>query len=206
MTTTEDTLAGSTLGALLGDLASRKPVPGGGAVAGITTALAAGLGGMVVAYSIGKTALSGYQTMLESSGTELEELRIRALKEADQDAVAYGRLNALWGLDKDHPDRLAGWASAVEGAIDAPGAIMVTADRVLEILERLPGRSAKHLVSDLSIAVELAATGARAAERNVAVNLPLLEDESVREKYDDTYGEIGARVDERARDILEQLT
>ena len=82
---------------------------------------------------------------------------------------------------------------------------MKTADRILEILEELPGRSAKHLVSDLAIAVELAATGARAAERNVAVNLPLLPEGAFRDDYDASYGELGVRIDGRARTILEQL-
>ncbi|MCH2144219.1 MAG: cyclodeaminase/cyclohydrolase family protein [Phycisphaerales bacterium] len=205
MSTTTGSLAESTLEGLLEALASKQPVPGGGAVAGITTALAAGLGGMVVAYSLGKPALETAQPMLEETAHELETLRRRALEEAEGDAAAYGRLNALWSLEKEHPDRVSGWNQAVEGAIEAPGAIMRTADRVLELLERLPGNSARHLASDLSIAVELAATGARSGERNVAVNLPLLEDETARERFDETYGELGARVDARARSILEQI-
>jgi formiminotetrahydrofolate cyclodeaminase len=82
---------------------------------------------------------------------------------------------------------------------------METADRILEILEELPGRSARHLGSDLAIAVELAATGARAAERNVAVNLPLLPEGETRNDHDARYGGVGVRVDERARTILEHL-
>ena len=205
MTTTTGSLGAASLHSVLADLAAKQPVPGGGAVAGITTALAAGLGGMVVAYSVGKAAFKDAESMLQETGEELERLRTQALLQGEQDAVAYGRLNALWGLTKDHPDRTAGWNDAVEGAILAPGAIMETADRILELLEPLPGRSAKHLTSDLAIAVELAATGARAAERNVMVNLPLLPEGDLRERHDSTYGEIGARVDVRAREILEQL-
>ena len=205
MSTSTPTLAEHTLDALLRSLAAKQPVPGGGAVAGITTALSASLGGMVVAYSLGKTTLADSQAMLTSAASELEDLRTRSLEQAEADAVAYGRLNALWGLDKDDPARVSGWIDAVEGAISAPGAIMETGDRILEILEDLPGRSARHLESDLAIAVELAATGARAAERNVAVNLPLLPEGELREKHDARYGELGVRVDGRARAILESL-
>jgi len=205
MTSPSIELVDSTIQGFLTDLAAKQPVPGGGAVAGITTALSAGLGGMVVAYSVGKSAFKESESMLRETGAELAELRSAALRQGEEDAAAYARLNALWGLTKDHPDRTAGWIDAVEGAILAPGAIMRTADRVLELLARLPGRSAKHLASDLAIGVELAATGARAAERNVMVNLPLLPEGEIRERHDATFGEIGARVDARAREILEQL-
>jgi formiminotetrahydrofolate cyclodeaminase len=197
MSTSTPPLSQQTLESLLNSLAAKQPVPGGGAVAGITTALSASLGGMVVAYSLGKPSLADSQSMLENAASELEQ--------AEADAVAYGRLNALWGLEKDDPDRLSGWTDAVEGAIKAPGEIMETADRILEILEELPGRSARHLGSDLAIAVELAATGARAAERNVAVNLPLLPEGETRNDHDARYGGVGVRVDERARTILEHL-
>ncbi len=205
MSTSTPPLADQTLESLLQSLAAKQPVPGGGAVAGITTALSASLGAMVVAYSLGKPSLADSEQMLENAATELEQLRGRSIEQAEADAVAYGRLNALWGLAKDDPARTSGWTDAVVGAIEAPGAIMKTADRILEILEDLPGRSAKHLVSDLAIAVELAATGARAAERNVAVNLPLLPEGELRDEHDASYGELGVRIDGRARNILERL-
>lgn len=199
------TLHETTIERFLTDLAARTPVPGGGAVAGLVTATAASLGGMVVAWSLGKASLADHQTMLSAADEELGVLRSRALIEAERDAEAYGRLNALWGLEKDHPDRLAGWTEAVIGAIEAPGAIMRTADRVLELLEPLPEASAKHLASDLAIAVELAATGARAAERNVAVNLPLLPEGALREEHDERFGSLGVAIDAKARAILERL-
>ena len=159
MTSPSTGMIDSTLEGFLTDLAAKQPVPGGGAVAGVTTAMSAGLGGMVVAYSLGKSAFKDSESMLQETSEELARLRSDALRQGEADATAYARLNALWGLTKDHPDRVAGWVDAVEGAILAPGAIMRTADRILELLAQLPGRSAKHLTSDLAIGVELAATG-----------------------------------------------
>ena len=80
---------------------------------------------------------------------------------------------------------------------------MESARDVLECLKQLPGRSARHLGSDLAIAVELACTGGRAAERNVSVNLPFVEDENRREELDTRYGELGAEIDAIARGIIE---
>ena len=52
------TLHETTIERFLTDLAARTPVPGGGAVAGLVTATAASLGGMVVAWSLGKASLA----------------------------------------------------------------------------------------------------------------------------------------------------
>ena len=191
---------------LLDRLGAKSPVPGGGSVAGITNGLAAGLGSMVVAYSLGKASLSEHQSMLEAVATQLSDLRSRSLTQADADAAAYRELNTLWKLDKSDPARVAGFATAVNGAIDAPGAIMETARDVLACLQQLPGRSAPHLSSDLAIAVELACTAGRAAERNVSVNLPLVEDDSARETLDARYGALGVEIDTIARGIIDALS
>ena len=58
MSTAEDGFAELPLNELLQQIAAHQPVPGGGAVAGIVTSLAAALGGMVVSYSVGKKSLS----------------------------------------------------------------------------------------------------------------------------------------------------
>ena len=190
---------------LLERLGERSPVPGGGSVAGITNGLAAGLGGMVVAYSLGKKSLGEHQSMLERTEKELARLRVDSLAQADADAAAYGVLNALWKLDADDPRRLAGFADAVRGATEAPGAIMETSLAVLNCLKELPGCSARHLVSDLAIAVELACTAGRAAERNVSVNLPSIEDPGLKEELDGRYGALGLEIDQVARGIIEAL-
>ena len=206
MSTAEDGFAELPLNELLQQIAAHQPVPGGGAVAGIVTSLAAALGGMVVSYSVGKKSLADSEEMLRSAGEKLAELRAVAMKQGQEDAKAYEKLNALWSLPKDDPAREAGFHTAVLGAIEAPGNIMRTAAEILGILAQLPDRSAKHLKSDLAIAVELSATGARAAERNVTVNLPFLESDSQRDQLDGTYGALGNQIDEQARETIAILS
>lgn len=198
-------LADMTLADFLERLGSKAPVPGGGAVAGVSNAIAAGLGGMVVSYSLGKRSLEAHQTMLEESARILEGLRTRSMRQADDDATAYGCLNALWSRPADDPERVAGFQDAVRGAIMAPGAIMQTSNEILEVLERLPGCSAPHLASDLAIAIETATMGARAAERNVTVNLPLIAAEDERDALDEKYGALGLDIDTKARVSMEAM-
>ena len=206
MSETADGLADMTIHEFLERLGSKQPVPGGGAVAGVSNAIAAGLGGMVIAYSLGKKSLTEHQSMLEESRHALEALRERSMRQADADAQAYGRLNALWTRPQDDPERINGFQDAVRGAIDAPGEIMETSSLILEVLERLPGRSAPHLASDLSIAIETATMGARAAERNVSVNLPLITTEEERDALDERFGTLGLEIDTMARRAMDAMT
>ena len=205
MSETSDALGDLTITEFLTRLSSKAPVPGGGAVAGVSNAIAAGLGGMVIAYSLGKKSLAEHQTMLTESAATLETLRTLSMQQADADAAAYGCLNVLWGRPEDDPERIEGFQDAVRGAIEAPGSIMETSSQILEILERLPGRSARHLGSDLAIAIETATMGARAAERNVTVNLPMITDLEEREELDAKFGALGLEIDSRARSSMEAM-
>ena len=205
MSESVNSLADMKITDFLEQLGSKAPVPGGGAVAGVSNAIAAGLGGMVIAYSLGKKSLAQHQEMLEEARKTLQDLRARSMRQADDDAAAYGCLNALWSRPADDPERISGFQDAVRGAIKAPGAIMETSSLILEVLERLPGCSAPHLASDLSIAIETATMGARAAERNVTVNLPMLTDDEERQALDETFGALGLRIDTMARSAMEAM-
>ena len=57
---------------------------------------------------------------------------------------------------------------------------MALAKSTLDALELLVGTTSASLASDLRIAVDLAACGARAAQENVRINLPSVADEALR--------------------------
>lgn len=170
-------IASQTCGGLLAQLASKTPAPGGGAAAGVTAATAAALCGMVVAYSLGRKALAEHQGFLEQAAGRLERARAVFLMLADEDAEAYGVLNALMRLPEDSPERAAGWAAAVDGALGPPRATLAGASDLLRLCEDLLGRVNPHLRSDLAVAAVLAEAAARSAAWNVSVNLPLLPDD-----------------------------
>ena len=159
---------------LLAMLASKSPTPGGGAAAGMVGATAAALAGMVVAYSIGRKSLAQHQAFLEDARSRLERARALFLILADEDAEAYGHLNALMRLPEDHPDRVSGWASAVAGAIAPPRATLAAACDLLRLCEELVGKTNPHLSSDLAVAAVQGEAAARSAAWNVRVNAPSL--------------------------------
>jgi formiminotetrahydrofolate cyclodeaminase len=172
-------LAALTLGGYLDALAAAQPVPGGGAVAGVTLAQANALGSMVVGYAIGKPKFAAHDGIHRAAHETFERGRRSAIELAIEDAKAYEHLNRLWKLPKGDPLR-AGFDDAVRAAIRAPEESLGLAKSTLDALALLVGTTSAALASDLRIAIDLAAVGARAAQENVRINLPSLADEAAR--------------------------
>jgi len=170
-----------TLAAFLDDLAAKSPTPGGGAVAALASAVAASLARMVVSYSIGKKSLASFDALHQQTLEQLESMGRQAMALAEADAIAYGKLNDLWKLDKADPRRLREFPQAVQAAIDAPMAVIDSAESMLRLLKKLVGATNTMLASDLAIAAILAEAAARAAAWNVRINLPQVADLSLRE-------------------------
>ncbi len=193
-----------TVGEYLDHLAAAVPVPGGGAVAGVTLAQANALGSMVAGYAIGKPKFAAHDTAHRAAHASFEAGRAQALDLAAQDARAYGALNALWRLPKDDPAR-AGFVDAVRDAIAAPEATVGLAERTLAALEALVGTTSASLASDLRIAIDLAAVGARAAQENVRINLPSLADESERAAVSSRTEAMLSRIDAAAAALIARV-
>lgn len=169
-----------SVGMFLEEVGSKSPAPGGGAVASITGALAAALGRMVVAYSLGKKSLADHQPALERAGQLLARTSDMLLELAREDAEAYGLVNALMKLPENDERRQAEWAGAVETAVNAPRAVVGACADLLRLLESLAPITNRHLRSDLAIAALLAEAGARSGWWNVRMNLELLSEEARR--------------------------
>ena len=170
-------IAALATGELLAALAAKQPVPGGGAAAGLVLATAAGLGSMVLRYSVGKKAFAAWNDELEAALDTCDRLRLDAIAAADADAAAYAGLSSLWKLAEDDPVRVERWTPAVKAAIAAPRHAMSLAETLLATLETLPERTSRTIRSDLAIAAVLADAAARSAAWNVRINLPLLGDD-----------------------------
>ena len=152
-------------------LAARTPTPGGGSAAAIAGALAAGLGEMVLAYSID---LSKPPDELTEVSRALAAGRRRFLELADEDARSYDSVRAARRARKEHPEdpeRNAAVASALENAAQVP---LETAQRAVDLASRLVTvgeRTKAALRSDLTTSLALFRAATEGALANVAVNL-----------------------------------
>ncbi len=186
-------------------LASKSPSPGGGAVAAVTAAHSAALGCMVLAYTLGKPKFAAHESENIKALEFFQRAQITALALADEDAVAYGNLSALWKLPPTDARRVAQEPDAVRAATAAPMSILMLAHDILETLQKLPKTCNPNLLSDLAIAATLADTAAGAAAWNVRVNVPQLRDAAERatteNKLAHALNHVHSTSDSIARDI-----
>jgi formiminotetrahydrofolate cyclodeaminase len=153
----------------LNELAAKKPAPGGGAAAPVCGAIAAALANMVVAYSIGRKNLLEHREAHEQAGERLLSATRRFQALAEEDAVAYMRLNELQKLPDGDP-RLDELAEVKRYAIAAPTQVVALCVEMLEVCVALAPVSNKFLLSDLAIAAILLEACARSSRWNVLVN------------------------------------
>lgn len=159
---------------------AKSPTPGGGAVASVVGALAAALGKMVVEYSVGKKSLERNRPELERALGALSRARAVLMELAEEDAAAYAKVSELMKLPETDEHRRSQWGTAVTVAVQVPRAVAAACCDLLRLVEDLAPVTNTNLRSDLAIAAVLAEGAARSAWWNVAVNLPLLEDEGER--------------------------
>src|SRR5438067_7297779 len=106
--------AADTLDTFLERVAAHEAAPGGGAVAAVAAALAAGLVGMVARFS------GGEMPDAPAIADEADRLRQLALQLAGQDAGAYQAVLAARRMPKESPDRADRLRRAVERAAEVP--------------------------------------------------------------------------------------
>lgn len=158
-----------TIQQFLSELAAKTPTPGGGAAAPVSGAIGASLANMVVSYSLGKKNLAEHQTALEAASEALSAFTRRFQALAEEDAVAYARMNELQRLPEGDP-RKGELAGATDKAIDVPVQVVALCLETLELCARLAPISNKFLLSDLAIAAVLLESCARASRWNVLIN------------------------------------
>jgi len=170
---------------MLDAVASKSPAPGGGFVASAVGALAAALGQMALAYSLGKKSLAEHEAHNADINRRLTQIRSLLLQLAKEDAAAYEIVNELQRLPEDDARRMQDLPGAAKAATQIPLAAAAACTDLLRLCETLVGTTNPWLRSDLAIASVLAEAGARACRWNVTINLPLLDDCGVAEPVRD---------------------
>jgi methenyltetrahydrofolate cyclohydrolase len=164
---------GRRLEAFLDEIASPDPLPGGGAVAAIAVAMAAGLVAMAARFS--------RDTWPEAKGVvaQAETLRSRVSPLAEMNAEAYAHAFAvLRERDASAPERRDETiAAALDQAAQIPLEIGESASDVAALAALVAQRGEPTLRADAAVAALLALAGARAAATLVEVNLATSTDD-----------------------------
>ena len=173
------------LGEFLDLVASGNPAPGGGSVAAVAVALAAGLSGMAARLSAGQLADA------DGLAERADAARRRVAPLVRLDAESYRRVLDAY-REPDSETRRERVSDALSGATDVPLAVAEVGNEVAGIAARLVEEGNTNLVGDAITAVLLAEAGVRAAVTLAEINL------SAANLDDDRLGRANELVDETA--------
>lgn len=155
------------LGRFLEMMASREPIPGGGASAAVTVALAAALTSMAARFSTDHLADAG------TIALRVEELRHQAVLLAGDDAAAYVRVLDAHRAASDGEEEKRSYKirQALSEAADVPLAVAEIGVEVAGEAARLAKEGNPNLRGDAATAAILAGAGVRAASTLVEINI-----------------------------------
>ncbi len=152
-------------------LASATPTPGGGAAAALTGAT----GAAIVAMVCRVTARHGApRPELTETEQEAEALRARLTTLVQEDADAFAAV--IEARRTPAAQRLAAVRAALVKATEVPVETAEGAARILALCDRLVTSARASTVSDLGVAVTLAAAALEGAALTARVNLRALDD------------------------------
>ena len=161
MGSAQPALADRSVRELLEAVGARTPVPGGGAAAALTGALAAGLVEMAARFTPGR----------EDDAGEAGALREQLLELGERELHAYGPVLEASALDARDPDREARLRGALSDAADSPVEIARAARSVAELAAELALTGNAHLTGDAITGAMLAEAACCAAARLAEINL-----------------------------------
>jgi methenyltetrahydrofolate cyclohydrolase len=164
-------------------LAARVPAPGGGASAALHAAQAAALLGMVARSSTGEK-YDEHRETIERIIVETDELRVVALRLAEEDEAAFTAVTEAYKLPRDTEEakaaRSAAIAKALVGAGRPPAEVIAAALAVVGLAEKLLPIGNRNVITDVAAATEAARAAATTARVNVEINLGGIKDEKAR--------------------------
>lgn len=146
-------------------------------MAGLTGALAAALGRMACALTIGRPRFAAVEAQVRELAERFDRARHMLSELMNEDARAYAAVSAAWKLPKDAPGRAERLESAANLAASVPLETMAVARSVLFDLRSLAEIGNPNLRSDVEAGMHLARAAIRSAAGMVEVNLPMVSSE-----------------------------
>jgi glutamate formiminotransferase / formiminotetrahydrofolate cyclodeaminase len=181
----EEPLASMSVRGFVELLGSRTPAPGGGSASALIAAMGAGLGAMVGWMTYGKRKFEAQDPVMRRLIPPLHEAMKELLPLIDRDTRAFDAYLAAVGMPKDTPEektaRHAAMQEGLKAAVRVPLDVMRTADRCWEAMTEMADHGNPASRSDLEVGAKALEAGIWGAFRNVAINLPGIEDEPFRQ-------------------------
>jgi methenyltetrahydrofolate cyclohydrolase len=169
------------VGRFLDELASKSPTPGGGAVAALSGAMAAGLITMVCDLTSGKPQYAEFEAEAQALRERAEALRAELQQLAQADVDVFNHLSAAYKLPRtteaDAASRRAAIQKVTRQATEIPLRVARAATALLPLCTPVARHGNRTAVSDVGVAALLVQSAVLAALLNVETNLVALEDQ-----------------------------
>ena len=186
--------------------AAGTAVPGGGSVAALNAALAAGLTEMVANLTIGKKGYEAVAEEMKDIAGKATELRAKLTAAIDRDAEAYSEVMAAFKLpkatDPEKEVRKLEIQQAFKHAALVPMEVANHAVKVIELAGRAVDSGNKNAVTDGVVAAMNARTAALAALYNVKINLGSIEDDEFVKKLTREVNDLEKQARDKEKEIL----
>jgi methenyltetrahydrofolate cyclohydrolase len=171
-------------------LASSNPTPGGGGIAALVGAQAAGLISMVCNLTIGKAKYADVQDEVKALLAQSEELRASLHRLVDEDARAYSQVMDSYKLPKNSDDEKAARSARIhEATIEASRVPLEIARQCARVIDlSLPAARLTNVqaIGDVAMAAYLAEGALQGAVINIDINLRSIKDrDAIRGLLDD---------------------
>jgi len=196
-----------TLHGYIEAVSSGAPAPGGGSVAGLVGALAAGLGSMVANMTIArKKDPAAVPTELTEAVGLLGDATRRLVDLSAQDEMAYGQYIQATRLPKvseaEREARKAAQQDALLVAADVPLAVAELCRTTLLTLTPVARLGTRHALADCSVGAWLAVAAAHAALINVRTNAAMMGDPHRSRSYTERADAIEVDLDPLKTEVL----
>lgn len=201
-------LVGMSLTGFADELSSDSPAPGGGSVAALAGALAAGLAAMVANLSHPKRGFEEKQPELERIAVRGQAIKDRLLAAVDADTAAFDDFLAAMRMPKqteaERAVRDAAMIVATIATIEIPLGTLEACPEIVELCLEIGEIGLQASLSDAGTGAAMARAAASGAFQNVCINLPGLADRAaaaaLRERADAAWSrtkELAAAAEER---------
>ena len=196
--------ASMNLSAFSSEVATEKPVPGGGSVAAYVASLGASLVSMAARLTLKKNELRNHWPRVNDVLAESDKLRATLLAQVDKDSKSFEALMKAYRLPKesehDKEARLTSIQANLKEATEVPLQTAEQAVRALSAGKRLAEYANVNAISDLETAIAAAYAGFAGSVANVRINLSGINDLGYRKRVQEKLDALQRQIEQDQKD------
>ena len=203
-------LADLSIKEFLEKTASGSPVPGGGSIAALSAAIAAGLSEMVANLTIGKKGYEATEKQMKVIKKAAADYRNKLIKDIDRDSDVYNDVLAAFRLPKSYELEENFRKQAIQDAFKkaslVPLDVAKNAFKIIELADGVVKHGNKNAVTDGAVAVMMARTAVLSALYNVKINLASIKDMDFVKRIRKEVANLESEIKNKERKILSGLS